>query len=816
MSDQNIFADAAPAYYARNIPVIPLYAREKRPVPMDWSQFHDTPVDLETQADWIQSCSGGNIGLVLGKQSGVCVLDIDCEEESLINLIRQMVPNSPWVRIGQKGMVLAFKYTGHKTFRIKSATGESICELLSERTQVVLPPSIHPKTQMPYKANCDLLSVIDKLPVLDPQIEQILRGALMEQGEVQLSLSGSSRVTDFVSSGSRDTSLTEKAGLFSFAVMRGERSLKEAIGMLQSYNAEFIQNVAGDDMEIDKHVENLVRFLHRDVHEKNKPLPEGWDEGLSAEDKDNLGLQFDREDEEWSYDEMKDYLHGEFERHAAQSSGRMNAVEKILDRVARSSNLTSMDESRLVQYIADVADIGVRAPVLKKRILELRQSGIAGTDHSEIAQAVLKDLEQIHEIRRYGSGLWAYQGSHWEEVEPEGIMAKIAQDYGHLQAGRKHSDHKGIFATLLNLATPNIKVSDVKGINFANGFLDEDLVLQDHSSDYGMIYTLPFRYLPEESGNSPHFLNFLQDSWGHDDDYEAKKMALQEALCVTLFGLGPRYQRVVLCQGVAKSGKSQLLKVAQSLVPDNAKSFVPPNDWADRFLPTMMHEKLINVCGELSEKRRIDGQRFKDIVDGAEMSGQLKGGQIFKFRPVCTHWFASNHTPKTEDTSEGFNRRWLILEFNRPVPPERRRTDLGDLIVSEEREAIVAWAVEALPRLLLANEYTLPASHKQLLREIAQENNSVRFFMQESPTVQIVVGSSEKTSDLTSENKLYKEYWSFCFGPGGAKPVGSRVFRARMREMQSEMGYELVFRTNAMGSQEAFYSCVTIVNVSTM
>ncbi|MDB2578802.1 bifunctional DNA primase/polymerase [Tateyamaria sp.] len=813
--NDNIFANTAPAYYARGIPVIPLYSREKRPVPTGWSEYHNKPVEQSQQGDWIHQCATGNIGVVLGSQSGICVLDIDCEDEGLIQLIRSLIPQSPWVRIGQKGMVLAFKYSGHKTFRIKSATGESICELLSERTQVVLPPSIHPKTQMPYVANCDLIDVIDQLPVLDQQVEQILRGAIQDVGGVDLSISGSSRLTDFVSSGSRDTSLTEKAGLFAYAVMRGERTLKEAIGMLQSFNTEFIEQVAGDAPEVDNHVDNLIRFLHRDVHEKCKPLPEGWDADMSLEEKEALGLHFDKDDEEWTYEEMRDYLQGEFERHPPESKGRFSAVEKILNRVARSSNLSSLEEGRLMQYIADVSQIGVRAPELKKQVRELRMGDIQGTDHSEIAQEVLKDLQQVNEIRRHGSGLWRYMGSHWEELSLEHVMARIAKDYGHLQAARKHSDHKGIYATLLNIVVQGIKTVEMKGVNFANGFLDEQLVLREHNSDYGMTYTLPFRYLPEMAGNSPLFLNFLEDCWGHDDDYADKMSALQEALAVTLFGMGSRYQRVVLCQGVPKSGKSQLLKVASSLVPDNAKCVVPPNDWADKFLPTMMHEKLINVCGELSEKKKIDGQRFKDIVDGAEMAGQLKGGQIFQFRPICTHWFASNHTPKTEDTSDGFNRRWLIIEFNKPVPPEKRRTDLGDTIVAEEREAIVAWAVLALPRLIQNQEYTLPPSHKQLLREVAQENNSVRFFMQESPAVKIVSDSSDKLLNRTLETKLFKEYWSFCFGAGGVKPVGSRVFRARMREMQSEMNYRLSFETNPMGVQEAFYDFVTVVNVPT-
>lgn len=814
VDDLNIFADTAPAYFAAGKPVIPLYRREKRPVPMDWSQFHDTPVPVEMQESWIGDLADGNIGLVLGAQSGVCMLDIDTEDESLITLIKQIVPNSPWTRIGQKGCVLAFRYTGLKTFRVKNNKGESICELLSDRTQVVLPPSIHPKTQMPYVANCDLLSVIDKLPALDNQIEAILRGALKDAG-VELSISGHTRVTDYVSQGSRDTSLTEKAGLFAYAVMRGERTLKEAVGMLRSYEHEFIENTAGDGTDIEKHVTNLIRFLHRDVMEKGKQLPEGWDTGLTDAEREELGVVFEKEHVEWSFDEMRDYLRDEFSRHPGQSDGRMKAVEYILDRVAKCQSLSSLDESRLLQYIADVGMVGLRVPSMKARVRELRSGGIQGTDHNEIAVAVLDDMSQINEIRRHGAMNWKYNGSHWERVLNEDIMAKISTDYGHLAACRKHGDHKGVMATIENITPKGIKSLDIKGVNFANGFLTEELELKEHDSCYGMTYTMPFRYMPQQAGNSPHFFQFLEDCWGKDEDVADKLMALQEALCVTVFGMGPRYQRVILLKGVAKAGKSELLKIVQSLVPEDAKSFVPPNDWSDKFLPSQMHEKLINVCGELSEKRKIDGQKFKDIVDGAEMSAQNKGTQIYKFQPICTHWFASNHTPKTDDTSEGFNRRWLILEFNHPVAPEKRRIDIGDIIVAEEREAIVAWAVQAMPRLLRNSEYTLPASHKQLIREVAQENNSVRFFMEASSTVRVIREGLERTSHRISEGKLYQEYFSFCFGPGGARPVGSRAFRQRMRELTNELGIGMEFETNQLGNQEVFYTSLTLAGSKT-
>lgn len=806
-----IFAQTAPAYYAKGIPVIPLHRKEKRPVPLDWSRFHDMPVEPETQEAWINGTPDGNIGIVLGKQSGVVMMDIDTEDQALISLIQGLLPKSPWIRIGQKGMVLAFRYTGMRTFRIKNVSGESICELLSERTQCVLPPSIHPKTQQPYKANCELLSVIDNLPSLEPQIEAILRGALEAAG-VKLSHSGWTRVTDYVSSGSRDVSMTEKAGLFAYAVMRGERSLKEAIGMLRSYQTEFIENVAGDEVDVDKHIDNMIKFLHRDVFDKNKALPEGWDEGLSAEDKEKLGLQFDKEHEEWSFEEMRDYLRDEFERHPEQSTGRSRAVDYILDRIGRSNGLNRLEEDRLMQYMVDTAGLDLRISSLRNRLRDLRAGDLDGTDHSQIAEAVIKDLEQLYELRYHNNMIWKWTGSHWEVLDEREIKARISSDYGQLPAAKKANDHKGILETIKVRLGRGIKTLDVKGVNFANGFLTEELVLMPHSTDYGMTYTLPFRYLVDSVGASPMFFQMLEDCWSHDPDYQQKVDALQEALCVTLFGMGPRFQRAILLKGVAKSGKSQLLTIALSLVPDNAKSFVPPNEWADRFMPTQMNEKLINVCGELSETKKIDGQRFKDIIDGAEMSGQHKGRDIFNFRPMCTHWFASNHTPKTTDSSEGFNRRWLILEFTKAVSAEKRKINIGDIIVAEEREAISAWAVLALGRLVKKREYTLPDSHRQLIREIAQENNSVRFFIEESPKIRVVKGSESKQTPHISETKLFSEYWSFCFGPGNAKPVSSKQFRNAMRELQNEKGFNLVIRTNALGAQEAFYEFLILAD----
>lgn len=799
-----IFADTAPGYYEAGLNVIPLYSRAKNPIPKDWSRFADSPVSLEQQEQWITGNQSANIGLVLGKSSGVIMIDIDTDEKAVYDAIMAVLPPSPWHRFGRKGMMLAYKWSPIKTHRVKNISGETIVETLSSRTQCVLPPSIHPDTQKPYTANCDLKDVLHQLCTLPENIEEILRAAITQAG-VSLSHSGWSRVTEHISAGSRDTTLTELAGLFAFAVVRGERTLKEAIGMLQAYHAEFIDNVAGDQVDVSKHVDNLIKFIHRDVNDKGKILPRGWDEGFTKEKLIEMGVTLTEEDTEWSYEQIQKYLQDQFEAHP-NGRERADSVERILAKVSKSNQLTKIDEDRILKYIVDVSGLGVPVATLRGRLRELRTGDVRGTDHSEIARAIMKDLEQYNVVRFHNEKFMKWGGSHWVEMDKNSIKGLISGNYGHLDACKRASDINGILSVLSYIAEPGIKRREIQGVNFANGFLTLELKLVPHDPDYGMTYTLPFRYMEEEAGKFPMFAKFLNDSWGRDADFEQKMEALQEAICVTLFGLGPRYQRAILLHGAPKSGKSQLLRIIESIIPMEAKCSVPPNVWHDKFMPAQMNNRLLNICGELSENKMIDGQSFKDIVDGAEMSGQNKNQAIFRFRPMVTHWFASNHMPKSTDTSAGFIRRWLCLTFHFPVSDGAKIVDLGDKIASEEREAVVSWATQAMPRLMKHNDFTLPASHKQLTDEFANVNNGVRYFIKESGKVKCDVEGA-----FASENKLYNAYFAFCLGAGGVKPVPSTRFRAMMRELAPELKFSLAVTQSRFGGSEAIYNGLALV-----
>lgn len=174
----NLFRDAAPLYWAANIPVMPLKKRQKVPILMDWTTYGTNFPSIAVRDTWLLEYPDSNIGLPFGEASGLCAIDIDTTDEKLVEMIMDCLPQSPWVRVGKKGCGLIFKWQGQKNFKIRHETDGMICEFLGKGNQLVMPPSIHPDTGLPYTSNTNLWEVMDKIQALPADIEDRLREAL--------------------------------------------------------------------------------------------------------------------------------------------------------------------------------------------------------------------------------------------------------------------------------------------------------------------------------------------------------------------------------------------------------------------------------------------------------------------------------------------------------------------------------------------------------------------------------------------------------------------------------------------------------------
>lgn len=809
-----IFKDNAMKYWNVGLPAIPLHKYTdvhptkgtllgKAPLPKAWQLYHDRMPEPIERAEWLRRYPDNNIGLVLGKQSRCVALDIDSYNDAEVEFILSLTPKSPFIRRGKKGMVLMYRFNGEESFQIKNTSGQMIVELLSTGKQVVLPPSIHPDTQEPYTSTANLYDVVDSLPLLPKDIETMLRRGLKERFGVELDISGWTRTVDYVSAGSRDVKMTSVAGIYALSVLRGERTLREAMEMMEAWCANFVEKVAGDNIDSEKAVKNLVKFLIRDVDgPKKRVLPSGWDDGLTLDEKRKLGVDFGEEALSWDFKKLNNYLCEKLPQTALKPEERNEVIDTAIEKIAKSNTLSTLEEDRCIKHIANVMpDITVQ--MLRKRISELRCDGIIGNSHTEIAMAALKDLNDMipmYEVaeendpypsmRYYNGKFYRWGGSHWESIELSEIEKFVATEYGNLKEGRRNSDHKGIVNIMRNLLGHELVSGNISGVNFANGFVDIYGQIHKHSRKFGCTYTLPYCYEPQKEDLekiAPKFWKFLKSVWGEEADFKERINCLRQVIGSTMFGFGPSFNRAVLLYGVGGSGKSQLMTIVRKLLPKEVVSVVSPYDFADKFKVTMLCDARLNVCGELKNKGKIPADIFKQITDGEMLQGQYKNGQIFYFSPKATHWFASNYLPNSTDGSEGFNRRWVFLSFNRIVPTSEKVRDLGDIIVAEERAAIAAWAIGCVASLNGKSDFDLPPSHYDLVDKMHAENDSLFFYL----TSDKEGCPRRKCGSSVPIRKLYENYQSFCYTMGVAQRVTGQQFVNKLNELGVICGFSI-------------------------
>lgn len=124
-----------------------------------------------------------NVGVLCGSFSNIIAVDIDVHYKGergmeLISQLTAALPYTPAVKMGAKGLTLFFKYRGENSCTIKFSDElrkelndkKAHVDILSDKRQSVIPPSMHPDTGQKYSwITPDYLLTQDSLPEISEQ-----------------------------------------------------------------------------------------------------------------------------------------------------------------------------------------------------------------------------------------------------------------------------------------------------------------------------------------------------------------------------------------------------------------------------------------------------------------------------------------------------------------------------------------------------------------------------------------------------------------------------------------------------------------------
>lgn len=412
-------------------------------------------------------------------------------------------------------------------------------------------------------------------------------------------------------------------------------------------------------------------------------------------------------------------------------------------------------------------------------------------DHVELGRALVTELRGVADVVFDDGRPWTYDPSgRWVAID-RARESRIVQGFAgslklpnHSPLRIKASDVAGAIALAHDqIARPGFFLGAPPGLAFTNGFVrvsKHGVQMLDHSPDHRARTGYPFDY----PGNvcAKLWLAFLYAVFRDDDDREEKIMCLQEFLGACLLGVAPVYQRYVVTIGRGGEGKSTLTQIAVKAMPEGTTCAIAPQELGNEYRRALLIGKRLNAVAELPEADIIASESFKAIVTGDPIVGREIRQAPVTFSSIAGHMFAANKLPGTNDQSDGFWRRILVLTFNRSFAKDAGcNPKIATEIIEAELPAIVAWMLQGAVRLFAEGSYTLPSSHDTALAAWRRNADQVALFVDSETRV---LRANEQTWGAYAAD-LYAAYTRWC-ASNGHRPMASNKFGGRVRELGHE------------------------------
>ncbi len=376
-----------------------------------------------------------------------------------------------------------------------------------------------------------------------------------------------------------------------------------------------------------------------------------------------------------------------------------------------------------------------------------------------VAWSQVVRAERPIRIDPVSGALWSYSDGVW--CEDRGAIADILpMKMGKLYRRPKH------LGTVTDRLRAELKASgayihpdqpDDRHVSLPSGLFDFAIgEVVPHDPDVLVTYQLAVE--PEFCTPTPEFDKFLTDVL-HPGDRDR----VLDILAYLLRPGNPQ-QRAVLFTGSGRNGKSVLLGLVESIVGRQSMAAVPLQRLGTRFAAARLYGKAINLVGEIDGGHVDNTSAFKQMTGGDPVDMDVKNAQAFTAHVWAVPVFSANQIPTSADTSEGYLRRWEIVEF--PNTFDGSDTTIADRLHAE-RAAIAG----KLLRRAAASAFTIRSSVPGGVAKatFAKRSDAVRSWLAETTL-----------TGFTERQDAYVDYKTWVEDSGGKHPLTRNRFYERV------------------------------------
>ena len=274
-------------------------------------------------------------------------------------------------------------------------------------------------------------------------------------------------------------------------------------------------------------------------------------------------------------------------------------------------------------------------------------------------------------------------------------------------------------------------------VNFSNGLLNiKTREFKEHTSDYYSTNQLAYDY--DSNDKCPSFEAFLYDVFEGDEE----RVRLMQQILGYIWLKDVKIQKGFIFLGNGSNGKSVVASLMQHLYSRESLCSTPLSTIEKRFGLQEMPGKLLNVSSENEFEKEFNTENFKKLTSGDLMSVETKYQASYTTTLYAKLVILLNRLMDSDDTSDGYFRRLVIIPFNRRYyelkqgeqPKEGisyMDVHLVDKLVAE-LPGIFNFSLEGLHD-LMSHDYQLVSSSAcdAVLEEYKKRQNPVMTFIED-------------------------------------------------------------------------------------
>ncbi len=207
-------------------------------------------------------------------------------------------------------------------------------------------------------------------------------------------------------------------------------------------------------------------------------------------------------------------------------------------------------------------------------------------------------------------------------------------------------------------------------------------------------------------------------------------------------------QRLIALTGSGSNGKGTFLQLLTKLIGlNNCCSTELRVLGKNSFEASSLYKKLLCEMGEVDATDLKNTNLIKKLSGEDLIRYEFKGKTAFTEESPTTCIISTNSLPKTPDSSIGFYRRWLIIDFPNQFKVKR---DILAQIPEEEYNNLARKVINLLKELYKDNDFVNGGDFEERMKKYEERSNPLNDFIKER--------CEEEPESMTSLREFTNEY----------------------------------------------------------